>query len=172
MGRREDDGVLCYFHTPTPGSAHGEGTSGVSAEPAFLTAEGVYETEQKLSVELQGSDIRYTLDGSEPTWDSMPYEGPIVLTAPAVIRAASFTEGKLPSRTVTASYLLGISHELPVLSLAVDPEQMFGTGGMYRNYLTERELPCSLKLFEETGSFTIDCGVKMHGFRFAKEKDP
>ena len=163
MGRQEGHGAPCYFTEPTPDAPNGQGCGALSNEPRFLAQEGVYTDVSELTVELEGRDIRYTLDGSVPTWDSPMYDKPIVVTAPTVIRAASFDQNKLPSETVTASYLVGISHELPVISLAVDPQQMFGSGGMYRNYKEEREIPCNLKLFEEESGFSVDCGIKMHG---------
>lgn len=162
-GRTEEDGTPCYFARPTPGNANGEGKLFLSIEPKVLTPEGIYEDVTQVTVALSGENIRYTLDGSVPTAESALYTQPITLTATGVIRAASFCDGAMPSDTVTASYIINEGHTLPVLSLAADPYELLGGGGIYRNYKTEKEIPCNLKLFEEGGSFSIDCGLKMHG---------
>jgi hypothetical protein len=47
--------------------------------------------------------IRYTLDGSEPAWNSMLYRGPVVLRDSRTVRAASFASGK-PSQPVSATF--------------------------------------------------------------------
>jgi len=162
-GRREEDGAICYFSQATPGKANGEGSLFLSAAPQVLTPEGVYEDVSQVEVILSGSRIHYTMDGSLPTAASPVYTQPITLTSTAVIRAACFEDGKLPGDTVTASYIINEGHTLPVLGLAAEPDELFGSGGIYINYKTEAEIPCNLKLFEESGSFSIDCGLKMHG---------
>ena len=51
--------------------------------------------EVTLSPGKAGVEIRYTLDGSDPTPSSPLYDGPIVLTEPATIRAATVADGAL-----------------------------------------------------------------------------
>jgi hypothetical protein len=64
---------------------------------------------------------------------------------------------------VTTGYIINENHTLPVLSVSADPEQMFGAGGIYTNYTANIEIPCNMTLYEENGSFSIDCGIKMFG---------
>ena len=52
------------------------------------------------------AEIRYTLDGSEPTRESPRYAGPIELERSATIRARAFGEGGAESRAAEASYRL------------------------------------------------------------------
>lgn len=163
-GRAEGQGGCLYFTIPTPGAANASGVARVSDPPQALTAEGVYSGITSLTVELSGDAIRYTTDGSLPTADSRIYDGPITLTGTAVIRAASFPEGKLPSKAVTLCYILGQAHTLPVLSLTADPGELFAAGsGIYANSLQDVEIGGNLKLFEENGSFSLDCGVELYG---------
>jgi len=160
-GRVDGSNAVYYFTNPTPGAANGDGVVFISAVPQVLTAEGVYNETEEVLVELSGSgEIRYTLDGSVPTESSNLYTAPISLSSTAVIRAASFEEGKLHSDVVTASYIINENHTLPVLSLAADPA---GFAGMYRSWMYEIETPCNLTLFENGSGFNIDCGVEMHG---------
>jgi hypothetical protein len=79
-----------------------------------------------------------------------------------VLRAVSFEEGKLPSPAMTACYIINENHTLPVLSLTADPDELMGTAGIYHQSLPQdAEIPCHLALFEESGSFSIDCGLEM-----------
>lgn len=47
-----------------------------------------------LNTEANGLDIYYTLDGTDPTLQSIPYSDEFLLEETAVIKAASFKEGK------------------------------------------------------------------------------
>lgn len=164
VGRVTGENGTFYFTEPTPGTENGTGVAFISATPVIVTADGVFNGINALDVEINGQgEIRYTLDGSIPTGDSLLYTGPIRLSATAVIRVAAFEPGKLPSDTVTAAYIINENHTLPVISIAADAVDLFSGIGIYTNYHSEREVPCNLKLFENGQGFTIDCGLKMFG---------
>lgn len=161
VGRMEGDTGTYYFISPTPGTANGTGVASISATPAVLTQPGVYNDVSAVTVELSGEgELRYTLNGSLPTAYSAQYTGPLELTETAVIRVASFEEGKLRSDVVTASYIINENHTLPVISVTAESGEIFG---LYANYTSEDEVPCNLSFYEDGGSFTIDCGIKMYG---------
>ncbi len=163
-GRPDRGWTTVYFTTPSPNKANGAGTTAVSPAPFVETPGGVYNDISSVSVILSGEgQIRYTLDGSVPTLSSPEYTQPIVLTQTGSVRAVCFSQGMLPSPVVTASYILNENHTLPVLSIAVDPEDMFGKNGIYTRYNRDQEIPCSLSLYEESSGFTVDCGIKLHG---------
>lgn len=164
IGRADGQAGTCYYATPTPGAANGAGVASVSAAPVLLTPDGVYDDVQSVAVELLGAgELRYTLDGSMPSAASALYTEPIVLMQTTVVRVVCFEQGKLQSDVLTAAYIINENHTLPVLSLTAEPSSLFGPGGLYVNYTTEREVPCNLKLFENGSGFSIDCGLKMHG---------
>lgn len=54
-----------------------------------------------LATTTAGAEIRYTLDGSEPTETSLIYEKPFNLDKTTQIKAKGFKEGFLPSRTLS-----------------------------------------------------------------------
>ncbi|MDX1931850.1 MAG: PA14 domain-containing protein [Capsulimonadales bacterium] len=54
-----------------------------------------------------GSEIRYTVDGSEPTPASLLYNGPISLTQSATIKAQAYRDGFRPSGVATGHFLIG-----------------------------------------------------------------
>lgn len=162
FGRMAGENGWFYFSSPSPGSENSGGQRRVAEKPLSLTADGVYNYIEGMYVELSASGtIRYTLDGSAPTAESPEYTGPIYIDKTTVIRAVNFEEGALPSRTLSLSYIINENHSLPVLSLLTDSPAEFDT--MYNAKQKGVELPASLSLYEEDGSFTIGCGVSMHG---------
>ncbi len=165
VGRVSGENGTYYFTKPTPGTKNGSGVAFISATPEVLTADGVYNDVASVSVELNGDGrLYYTLDGSIPTEKSKQYTQPLTLKSTTSVRVVCIEDGKLPSDVVTAVYIINENHTLPVVSLVAEPKSLFGSSGIYTNYNWDKEVRCNLKLFETNGdSFTIDCGVKMHG---------
>ncbi|MBQ3275888.1 MAG: lamin tail domain-containing protein [Oscillospiraceae bacterium] len=166
-GRQDGENGFFYFTSPTPGSGNGTGWRMVSAAPTADTAPGIYREADSLLVTLSGEDIRYTTDGSTPTESSPAYTGPITVTDTTVLRARSFPAGQLPGDTTTLSYFLRETSTLPVVSLVTDRENLFGSTGVYEYHEAawkeNRERPATIAFFEDDGSFTIDCGIQIHG---------
>ena len=165
VGRVDGENGTYYFTIPTPGTSNGTGVAFISETPALLTADGVFNNVDSLSVELTSTGkLYYTTDGSYPDEHSREYTGPIKLTKTTALRFVNIEEGKLPSDIITAVYIINENHTLPVVSIVAVPDLLTGGGGIYQNYKADREIRCNLKLFELDGnSFTIDAGVKMHG---------
>jgi len=160
FGRMTGENAPVYFTEPTPGRANGTGVALISEQPLIVTVSGVYEG-PKITVEVQGAGtLRYTLDGSLPGEDAPVYTGPIVLTETTVMRIRAFEEGKLPSGAVTASYIIGENHTLPVVSLTAEPEEL---KAVMEAMLGDPEANCNLQLFEADGSFSLDAGVQRSG---------
>ena len=165
VGRTDGENGTYYFTIPTPGTSNGTGVAFISATPELLTADGVYNDVESVSVELSGKGkIYYTTNGDYPDEDSKEYTGPISLTKTTALRFAAIEDGKLISDVVTAVYIINENHTLPVVSIVAVPDLLTGGSGIYQNYKSDREIRCNLKLFELDGnSFTIDAGIKMHG---------
>ena len=127
---------------PSPGFSN-ESSTLVLEAPVFSRISGFYE-EETLTVELlapKGLSIRYTLDGTAPTEDSLLYTDPLLLSDPSlldnvysardditaeaneyrvpeqpvdkavVIRAVAFDENGNYSNPVTATYFLGFAEK-------------------------------------------------------------
>ena len=73
------------------------------------------------------------------------------------------TEDKLVSNHATFSYFLHTEHTLPVVSLVTEPTAIFGGYGIYTNWSSDQKRDATVSFFEEGGSFTRDCAVKLHG---------
>jgi predicted alpha-1,2-mannosidase len=70
-----------------------------SAETYFTKAGTV-----ALACKVKDAQIRYTLDGSEPTAGSKLYAKPIVLTKTTMLKAKAFANGKEPSPVITMQF--------------------------------------------------------------------
>jgi hypothetical protein len=54
-----------------------------------------------------GATIRYTVDGTVPTVSDLPYEKPIPVTSPTILRAKAFKPGCTKSITAQEIFLIG-----------------------------------------------------------------
>lgn len=126
-GRDFDHGGLFYYTETTAGAKNAAGFSGYAAQPAMDKAGGTYA--QQVTVTLsapEGTTIRYTTDGSEPTeTNGFDYAGPITLTENASLRARGFQDGLRPSNITTATFLLNVYHSLPIICLTCDPDDLY-----------------------------------------------
>ncbi len=89
--------------------------------PSFSPEPGTYVTAQTVSMTcgISDAEIRYTMDGSEPTAGSALYTGPVPLSATATVKARAFKTGWEPSATETALYTITGTVAAPVFS--IDP---------------------------------------------------
>lgn len=159
-GRNSKNGFY-YYSKPTPSKSNTNGIAEIAYTPTFSVEAGIYNEIDKLTVEINGSGtIYYTLDGSEPTTKSKVYNSPLILSKTTVVRAMSYEKGKKSSDIVTSSYIINEEHTIPVLSISMAPTSFKAILGAGASNLT---LPAHAELFEENGSFSIDCGIKLFG---------
>ncbi len=125
---RGADGVYSYCDQATPGAVNaGQLCTEVAAPPAFSAEGGFYPSGLLLQISLpvRGGQLRYTLDGSEPSLESgVLYTGPITLTSSTVVRARCFKAGLIPSAIRTHTYLIGQPASfltLPAICINSDP---------------------------------------------------
>jgi hypothetical protein len=114
-----------------------EGRLGQSsaAEPMavqFSHPTGYYEDgiQLKLDVAAPGARVRFTTDGSLPTASNgTDYNRPLYLTddpeSVVVVRARAITEDGSLGPVASATYFLGLDVTLPVLSLIVEPDDLW-----------------------------------------------
>lgn len=74
--------------------------------PQFNYGGGTYTYPLQIimTCSTEGSTIRYTTNGSEPSSSSTAYTSPVLLEEDAVIRAKSYKSGLDPSKTVSVTY--------------------------------------------------------------------
>jgi hypothetical protein len=185
FGRRPaDPGAWGFLATPTPGEANaGPAYEGFLDPPALDPPAGFHAG--PVPVTASSADpaavVRYTTDGTVPHEASPAADGPIDVPATTVLRAAAFRPGHPASPVTTATYFVGESSTLPVVSLATDPDNFFddkigiyvvGTEGIAgycrtepHNWNQDWERPIHVEFFETDGSRALaqDAGVKIFG---------
>lgn len=165
-----------YYTESSPGTTNtGMNYEGlVKTVPYFYPLGGIFD--QAVTVSLKNlfeGEVRYTLDGSEPTDSSQLYQSPITIDKHTVLRARIFNGVNLkPGKTVTHSYFVQ-SHEsvgkLPVISISSHPDNFWDAGkGIYvQDFKPDWEIPINIELFENDGSdraaFNLGAGTKVNG---------
>lgn len=91
-------------------------TQGTVATPSFSPPAGSYSGAQSVAIATAtpGAVIRYTLDGSAPTWRSPLYAGPVLVDWSATLKAQAFLAGSTPSSTAAAAYTIASTSVAPV----------------------------------------------------------
>lgn len=164
-GREENKGGFFYMK-PTPKTANSQGYRMISAMPTSDIQPGVYATETSMELPLEAiGDIYYTTDGSVPTASSLRYTGPIQVNKTMVVRAVAVENGKLNSDIYTSTFIVQEPHDIPVVSLVMDPDDLWGSKGIYKYRLEvkEEKRAANLSYEGEDGSFSIDCEISLHG---------
>ena len=173
-----------YFVTPTPGLINDTPIASdiVRSEIQFSISEMFLKTNSQLTFtgSLAGEDIRYTLNGNEPTENSILFRGPIELTKNTVVRARVFKTGAIPGKITTRTYLFDAPPTLPVISVSTDSVNLWDTqSGIYvlgdsyenqnpyygANFWEDWEKPASIEMTGVTGErvFSLNCGIKIFG---------
>lgn len=162
LGREQGRNGWFRFPSPSPGANNSGGYRRVSPPPVALTADGVFDGVDSVPVELSGSGTVYYCLGAElPDESSQVYAQPFQIDSTGVVRAINVEPGAMPSRPLTLSYILNEGHSLPVVSLVADEPSLFDW--LYGNRIKGMEVPASVSFYEQDGSFTIPCGIRMHG---------
>lgn len=165
-GRTEGRGGFFQME-PSPENPNHAGCRQQSDAVESSHAPGVYSSDTAFTVTLQGAGpVYYTTDGSVPDGDSLLYTQPLRLEQTTVLRAVAMEEGKTPSDVYTATFVVGDTHQLPVVSLVTDPDGLWGTNGIYRNgdaSVKEIKLASNVAYSGPDGEFSLDCAMNLHG---------
>ncbi len=93
----------------------------------FSKNQGFYD--QPVTIHLRtpydGTQIRFTIDGSQPTSDSRLYQAPLKITQTVALRAAVFQDQKQIGETVTKTFLIDEHTKLPVFSIVIEPDELW-----------------------------------------------
>lgn len=169
-GRELDGGGgLVFFTAPTPGASNTSSiSSDFAARPIASVPDKIFTApfEVSLMSTTPGAFIRYTLDGSEPVANSLPYAGPIPIAQHTSLRARAFAPGYAPSSVATYTYLADVGHTFPIVALSFRAADFFdGATGIYPNFMEDWERPVHVAFFENDGlpGFSQSGAAKIHG---------
>ena len=109
-GTSADRSELTFFQVPTPGAANQASVSGFVADTKFTPNRGFPDQPFDLTIEsaTSNAEIRYTLDGSEPTpTTGLVYSGPIRIEKTTNVRAMAHVPGTdmVPTNIDTHSFI-------------------------------------------------------------------
>ncbi|MBQ6647023.1 MAG: lamin tail domain-containing protein [Clostridia bacterium] len=218
LGSSTDSGFV-YLTESTPGRQNvGTGYAEHMDAPSFSQPGGLYPAGTVLTLNLScepGATVYYTLDASEPnvgdlnghTFPVDPefssvvsgqtrtyrYSGPITIDKTTVVRAMTVKDGQLNSQVATQTYFVGVSHTMDVVSLVLDPEDLwsyeymvglyvkgpnatskspYGSPDKGANFWSTAEKAANVEVFGEDGSTVLSqaCGVRLHGQYSRTEK--
>ncbi len=148
-GRSTDGGDNWQqFGRYTPGTSNDENLPINTASIEFSLPHGFYPSGTNLSITTpsQNAEIRYTTDGSRPDENSILYTDAISLNSSQLIRASVLVEGFAPTQPVENFYLIENTHEIPVIHLHTNAENLWddekgiyiiGTNGKQGNCISE-----------------------------------
>ena len=169
---RKTDGAseLGYQLKPTPEETNcGTLAETVLGDPVFSQKGRVFTTNQTITLTLslpddapEGTQIRYSLDGSEPTERSPKYTNPLTFNSTRVVRAKLFCSGCISPRSKTESYIFhGRAQDMIVISIATDDKYLNDNRigilveGTYqsgkKNYEFDWRRPINIEMFENSG---------------------
>lgn len=159
-----------YQLTPTPEGANtGEvcDHDHILGEPVFSEPGKVFNGNKTFNLQLslpegspEGTEIRYTTNGSEPTGSSAKYTADIPITKSTSIRAKLFCNGWLSPRSTVQSYIFhDQSLTIPVISIVTDNSYLNDKkiGIFANNYGHEKyqqvdwRRPLNIELFDAEG---------------------
>ncbi len=154
--------VPYYLEKPTFGGENAKGYEAAMAAPAASTASGVYADPITLTLTGEGA-IYYTLDGTCPSVYSTKYTGPITIQGITTVRTFC-TDGTRTSPQTAYTYLVGVSHTLPVVSIAIPQDDLTGETGVLNHIDQNYEHEAMLTLIEGgVEKFSVPFGFRLHG---------
>ncbi len=162
---------VSLFQQATPGASNNASATYTRylIEPLFSQPSGLYNNTINVTISNpnQGqSSIYYTTDGSDPTPDAQLYTGiPISIFYSSVLKAKVFADTLLPSPVAVSSYLLGVNHVTPVLSVVTDNVNLYGPKGIFDNWAFDWERAAYVEYFDtsQTLIFSQRAGIQIDG---------
>ena len=157
-----------YQLEPTPGKANTGKTckaEDILGEPVFSKKGCVLSNKETITLTLtlpegspEGTEIHYTLDGSEPTKSSQIYKNQMSFNTNKIVRAKLFCDGKLSPRSTTHSYLFHPREmTIPIISICTDNRYINDSKiGIYPNNnggdkKNDWRRPMNIEFFMENG---------------------
>jgi hypothetical protein len=106
--------------------------------------------------------VRYTTNGATPTADSRPYQSPISVDEPTVIRAQAFDAAGNPLGDVSTKTYLVVDPVVSITGEWADLDALHANATLRGK---EWERPIVIEYFEPGGAlgFSVNAGIRIHG---------
>ena len=182
---RQPDGKANWMllNRPTPGTTNDTTPREKTLAPPLLSLPpGFYDQPITLDLSALGDSVAifFSLDGTYPDTNAHRFISSIPIDTTTVLRAIAVAADGRISRATTATYLIGETTRMPVISLSTDPKNLWDPDyGIYvkgdnarddypykgANFWREWERPVHIEFFENDGlpAFAVDAGMRIFG---------
>ena len=182
VGKKNDGNNSWFiFPTPTPNSTNNVALSfnGYEEQPSLDLVGGIFPNAITVNVNnnsTQGGIVRYTLNGQDPDGTSTVVSGPITISANAVLKVRCFPNGtnRYMSPIEAETYLINESSTIPIVSLTIDDDDLYGANGIFDNWWTDWKRQCNIEYFTPDGTkqFESRASVKPDGGAGGSRSNP
>lgn len=171
-GRHPDASENVFlFQTASPVASNNSSNiyTGYLSAPVISVASGFYNLPISVSITNPNpgpTEIRYTLNGADPTVTSTLYNGtPINIANSKVLKVRVFASETLPSPMVVSTYFFGVSHATPIISVVTDPSNLYGSSGIFDNWWNDWERNAYVEYFDSLQQmiFSQNAGIQIDG---------
>lgn len=122
---------LSHFRVATPASQNNNtNCERVLKKVDFSVDGGAKTVPFYLKLSLKGdypkdAEIRYTVDGKEPTIYSLKYVDSIYIYKNTVVRAKPFSDSAISKISKTQTYFFDIEDKMPIINIVCDPNYLY-----------------------------------------------
>jgi len=117
-----------FFEEPTPNLSNDTSIgTGITQVPIWEIENHFFDNSLQLTLSHPNPDavIFFTRTGKIPTQDDEEYLGFIQIDTTTAIRAIAYVDGKLPSSIISRTYFIQTNHNLPIVSIMGDPDDLW-----------------------------------------------
>lgn len=174
-------GPHVVFPNPTPNVSNNaaQGYVGYETIPLIQTHGGIFQNSIQVNVTNQSTQngiVRYTLNGQDPDTNSTVFVGPLTIGSNAVLKVRCFANGTnlLPSPVEAETFLFSETSTIPIVSLTINNEDLYGGNGIFDNWWTDWKKGCIIEYFDENGikQFESKASVKPDGGAGGSRSNP
>ena len=164
----QQENNITRFMLPTPMAKNNKGMPLLkkSKKPHLSNKSGFYMKPIEVALRAEANaTLYYTLDGSEPSEDSLQYVKPIKMSQTTVLKAVSIEENAFKSSSITQTYFFNEDFSIPVVSLVCDSKNLYDKeSGIVTNHDKKWMKKASVEYFKEGKSkFMKNIGLKISG---------
>jgi len=156
-----------YFTTATPGKVNSGDSYAYCARNVVFSHQGGVQ-DGPISLELQadaGMSIYYTTDGTEPTYKSNVYIGPLQLDSNTVVRACAWRKDGIPSDVLANTYIFGVEHGVGIVAVSGKRSELIGSSGALVDGKGTSGYDVQVEIYDANGAQIInqECMLKLNG---------